>query len=108
MKTYLSWDSYVEENEKTADVPEDSPFECPKLNRGDIISLEIGKPRGQHLLTPVKVSMALIDIGWVISKDAKDTVIQDAEQYLFIEPFVADPVKAKAVIGQTKRRRRLR
>lgn len=95
MRSYLSWDSTVEEVEKTADVPEDSPFECTKLNQGDIISLEIGESNGQYILTPVKVVFVLINISWVMSKDVKDTVIQDAEQRLFVEPVVLDSAKIK-------------
>ncbi len=90
MKSYLSWDSTVEKGEKMADVPEDSPFECPKLNRGDIIFLEIGNPRGQRILTPVKVLDVIVNISWNICKDVRDTSIRDAEQRLFIEPIVLD------------------
>jgi hypothetical protein len=104
MRSYLSWDSTVEEDEKTADVPEDSPFECPKLNRGDIISLEIGKSKGQYILTPVKVVFVLISISRFMSKNVKDTVVQDAEQRLFIEPVVLDSAKINTQTSRTNRR----
>jgi len=88
MRSYLAWDSSVEEDEKIADMPDESQFECPKLNRGDIISLDIGQLDGQRMLTPVKIVSVLIDVNWDIPKDVKEIVIGDAEQHLFIEPVL--------------------
>ena len=41
----------------------ESLFECPKLNQGNMVSLDAGKSRRQRILTPVKVFKVSMDIG---------------------------------------------
>ena len=90
MRTYISWDSDIERDEKIIKSIPESSFECPKLNRGDLISLDVGKPMGRRILTPVKVSHVSVSISWDTAKNVKHAAITDAEQYLYIEPVVLE------------------
>ncbi|BAZ97470.1 hypothetical protein SDC9_10368 [bioreactor metagenome] len=90
MRTYISWVPTVEQGEKMVDIPEDTPIECPKLNRGDIVSLDTPRSRRRRILIPVRVASVLITISWRVRKHVKAHVDQDAEQYLLVEPAILD------------------
>lgn len=70
----------------------ETPFECPKLNRGDRMSLDVGRRKGPRILTPVKVVDVDVDISWDAIGTSKNAKINDAEQYLFVEPVILEKI----------------
>ncbi len=89
MKSYLSWDPAVEKGGDTITKLPESAFDCPKLNRGDFMSLDIGLGRGSRALIPVKVAHVSVSVAW--NKPVRPgTTIRDVEQYLYVEPVVLE------------------
>jgi len=87
MKTYILWDEKIEAGSTAVGELPDSPFECPKLNAGDLLTLDICQPDGKYILNPVKVTKVTFDIEWDASDNVKSAYVSDAEQMLYIEPY---------------------
>jgi hypothetical protein len=105
MRTYISWDTYVEKDEKIVNIPESS-FECPKLNVNDIIFVHVKQRDGENLLTPVKVTHIHIGIGWDESKGTRSAKkIEDADQCAYVSPIVVEAVPETT--REPARRRRI-
>jgi hypothetical protein len=91
VKTYISWDPSVENDEKIVRVLPETAFECPKLSRGNQMTLDVGRSRGPRTLTMVKVVDVSIGIGWDSARRVKQAQIRDAEQYVYVEPVIIEP-----------------
>jgi len=88
MKTYLSWDTDVENKKELVRIPITS-LECPKMNIGDYMSFDIIQADETHILMPVKVTHISISVGWNRYKKTKGIkIIEDAEQYVFVDPNI--------------------
>jgi hypothetical protein len=90
MKTFIDWAPWAENNAKIVRRLPETFFECPKLTKGDEMTLDIAHTNNKHVLTPVKVASITIDIGWNAAKNVKRSQIRDAEQYVYIEPFILE------------------
>ena len=91
MRTYIDYDSEVENTAKIIKKIPQGSFECPKLNPGDMISFDVLQSSGDHILTPVKVTQVSISLSWNGFKESKSTSkIQNAEQIVHVTPDVFD------------------
>ena len=90
MITHISWDHSVANEAKIVRRFPESRFECPKMNPGDLMTVDMGRPKGTRILIPVRVVQVKVSTGWDVVNSVKQARLRDAEQYLYVEPAVSE------------------
>ena len=91
MLTYISWAPDAEKEEKIVRIPR-IPFECPKMNEGDIISFDIEETKGHHLMTLLQISQVFVEVGWnKLDKVNRKRVIKPASQVICVKSIEPKP-----------------
>jgi hypothetical protein len=90
MITHISWEPSVANKDRIIRRLPETPFDCPKLDPGDTMSLDMGRPKGNRILIPIKVVRVSLSTGWDVVNNVRQAKIRDVEQYLYVEPVVIE------------------
>jgi hypothetical protein len=106
MKTFISYDADVEKDAMIIKKIPEGSFECPKMNPGDMMAFDVVQPKGDHILTPVKVTHVSISISWNGYKETRGTrKIRDAEQFIYVTPDIFNHDELSHYIEPTNHRK---
>jgi hypothetical protein len=89
--TYISWTPDAEKEEKIVRIPRIS-FDCPKMNKVDIISFDIEESSGNRLMTLLQISQVFIEVGWnTLDKVNRKRIIKPASQVNCVKSIEPKP-----------------